>query len=80
MRALVQQKFKKELKQNKKTQHGGLGPLALAALPVAGALAGEIVKYIYHYVKKKVFGGKMKINHKSKNEQQDFLIQVLKKV
>ena len=44
LRQLVQQKYKKELKQNE--QKGGMIPLAAIALPVAGALAGEIVKDI----------------------------------
>ena len=40
-------------------------------LPVVGALASEIVKDLYHVIKRKVFGSE--INHKTVQSQNNLL-------
>ena len=56
LRAMVQTKYKKELKHDRK-QRGGFLPLAAIATAAAGALASKLVGDLYEYVKKK-FSGK----------------------
>jgi len=55
LRQLVQVKYKKELKHDKK-QRGGFLPLAAIATAAAGALASKLVGDLYEYVKKRITG------------------------
>ena len=43
------------------------------------ALVKKLVQDIYDYVKKKMSGSGLKINHRTKNEKKQFLIEFLQK-
>ena len=82
LRLLAQQEYKADVKKDKrKVQKGGfiLAPLAIGADTAIGSkLAGEL----YDFVKKKLSSGSgLKVpNHKSKEEQLEFLKDVINKL
>ena len=73
LKALVKDQYKIDERKDRKRmlQRGGNPALLAVGLPVVGALATELVKDIYHLIKRKVFGGQL--NHKTIKNQKDFI-------
>ena len=81
LRQIVQKEYKnnnKKENKDRRIQKGGIAPLLAIALPALGALASEVVKDIYGFLKKKLSGGSIKFNHKNNAEKKTFLIELLK--
>ena len=68
-------------KKKRKSQRGGILPIVAAiGTAAATALASKIVADLYELVKKKMSGsGLRQINHRTKNEKKQFLIEFLEK-
>ena len=83
LRSIVQQQYKSETKKDKRkiVKHGGLGPIAMVALPALGALAGELAKDLYSLIKSKITGSGIKMPyHKTKKQRIEFLKDVVNKL
>ena len=59
---------------------GGIGPLAAIAIPALGALAGKLTSDLYDFVKRKITGSGVKMNHKTQKDQKEFLLNLIKHV
>ena len=59
---------------------GGIGPLAAIAIPALGALAGKLTSDLYDFVKRKITGSGIKMNHKTQKDQKEFLLNLIKHV
>ena len=57
---------------------GGIGPLAAIAIPALGALAGKLTSDLYDFVKRKITGSGIKMNHKTQKDQKEFLLNLEK--
>jgi len=80
---MVQTKYKKELKHDRKQRGGFLPAIPLAAIGTAAAasLASKIVGDLYEYVKKKFSGKGYKVpNHKTKKEKKQFLLEIVQNI
>ena len=78
LKELINEKYKKELK-NKKFITGGILPLVAIGTAAAGALAGKITIELYDFLKKKLTGKGIEFNHTTHNEKKLFLQDFLKK-
>ena len=78
---LVAKNYKNEIKKenHNKIQKGGfivpLVPIAVAGL---SALAAKLTNDLYDFVKRKISGKGIHMNHKLHSEKRDFLINLLK--
>ena len=90
LKQLINEKYKNEnhkTRNNKiikhRSQTGGIIPLA-ALIPVGiaalGTLAGKVTSDIYDFVKRKIKGSGIKMNHKSHNDKKEFLLQLIKHI
>ena len=78
LREMVHDQYNKKKKRN---QRGGILPIVAAiGTAAATALASKIVADLYEVLKKKLSGsGLRQINHRTKNEKKQFLIEFLQK-
>ena len=81
---MVQTKYKKELKHDRKQRRGFLPaaiPLAAIGTAAAASLASKIVGDLYEYVKKRITGKGYKVpNHKTKKEKKQFLLEIVQNI
>ena len=82
LRRLVNEQYKSETKKDKKKlQRGGVAPLLAIGLPVLGAVAGELAKDLYSFIKSKVTGSGVKMPyHKTKRDGIQFIKDVVNKL
>ena len=86
LREMVHDQYNKKKKKGRshgdrsELQRGGILPIVAAIGTVAAtALAKKLVEDLYDYVKKKMSGSGLKIDHRTKNEKKQFLIEFLEK-